>query len=143
MDTPRTDRVFTVLVGDDDGAIRECVVEVVSEWGFHVLTASSGGDALSTLVREPVDFSILDVEMPVMTGIEVLQRYLAGPWIAGAMGPAARPTGRRMPTIFMSGNPAREIRETCEEIGTSFLDKPFQADDMRAAVNRVLTRYFS
>jgi CheY-like chemotaxis protein len=141
MDSPRSNRVFSVLVGDDEIAIQECVVEVVAERGFQVFTASSGADALSTLERERVDFSILDVEMPVMTGIEVLQRYLDGPWIAGAMGPASRVGPRRMPTIFMSGNPAREIRLTCERLGSSFLDKPFAAGDMRAAVDRILADF--
>lgn len=134
----RNSRALTVLVGDDDGAIRECVTEVLIALEFEVLTAHSGGSALQILLKETIDFSILDVEMPDMTGLQVIERYASGPWIAGADSPPERLARRRMPTIFMSGNPAREIRSACEQLGSSFLDKPFAAQDMRSAVDRIL-----
>ena len=141
MHRTRHDRAFSVLVGDDDRAVRECVTEVLVDQGFRVHAVASGTNALRTLLREAIDFSILDVEMPEMSGIQVLRAYLDGPWIAGAAGPATRGVRRRMPTIFMSGNPAREIRLTCESMGSSFLDKPFAATDMRAAIDRVLAEH--
>jgi CheY-like chemotaxis protein len=138
MYPPRTSRALTVLVGDDDGAIRECVTELLSALEFEVHTAHCGRSALQILLQEPIDFSILDVEMPDMTGLQVIERYASGPWIAGADSPPERLVRRRMPTIFMSGNPATEIRSACERLGSSFLDKPFAAQDMRTAVNRLL-----
>ncbi|RKY19538.1 MAG: hypothetical protein DRQ55_10355 [Planctomycetota bacterium] len=136
MDT-RHPRTVSVLVGDDDLAVRDSVVAILAQWQLRVLTASSGSDALRVLVSEPIDLSILDVEMPGMTGIEVLRRYRAGPWIAGPAGLPAR-TGRAMPTIFMSGNRDAAIRHDCESLGESFLGKPFGVDDMRQAVDRIL-----
>ncbi len=132
-------RSLSVLIADDDGAVRECVVDLLARWDFEVYTASTGAGALRVLLCSEIDFSILDVEMPELTGIEVLRRYRQGPWIAEPAGLPARPTrARRMPTIFMSGNPSAEIRDACRAEGTSFLDKPFEAAQMRSAVDRVL-----
>jgi CheY-like chemotaxis protein len=131
-------RALSVLVGDDDGAVRECVTEVLVALKFEVFAANSGGSALQILVNEAIDFSILDVEMPDMTGLQVIERYASGPWITAADRPPERVAPRRMPTIFMSGNPALEVRSACESLGNSFLDKPFAAQDMRAAVDRIL-----
>lgn len=141
MDRSLHAHVFSVLVGDDDLAIRESVVELLSDRPLRIFTASTGSAALKTLLRESIDFTILDVEMPDMTGPQVLEAYLSGPWVASTRGPAARSPRRRLPAIFMSGNPAVEIRTRCQALGSEFLDKPFTPDDMRAAVDAILHRF--
>jgi CheY-like chemotaxis protein len=139
MDSSRR-QTLTVLIGDDDVSVRHSVVEVLSDRReLQIITVESGADALARLLYESIDFSILDVEMPGLSGIEVLQRYLQRPWIASTGGTPARPGPRRaMPTIFMSGSHDREIRRTCEHLGRSFLGKPFQAQDLRHAVDQIL-----
>ncbi|MFT7462215.1 MAG: CheY-like chemotaxis protein [Pseudohongiellaceae bacterium] len=139
MDSSRQ-QTLTVLIGDDDVSMRRSVVDLLSErQELRILTVASGADAFASLLHETIDFLILDVEMPGMTGIEVLQRYLQGAWIAPTGGAPARPSRPRgMPTIFMSGNRDREIRRTCESLGRSFIDKPFQAQELRQAVDQIL-----
>lgn len=133
---------FTVLIGDDDVAVRASVADLLGDHGLRVLTAADGREALQRLFGEAVDFSILDVEMPGLTGPEVLEAFLQGPFIAGDSGPARRAAPpRRMPTIFMSGNRSAEIRATCESLGSFFLDKPFAPADMRDAVDRLLEEF--
>ena len=133
---------FTVLIGDDDVAVRASVEDVLRGSDLRVLTACDGREALRRLFGEVVDFSILDVEMPGLTGPQVLEAFLQGPFIAGDSGPAQRAAPpRRMPTIFMSGNRSAEIRATCESLGTAFLDKPFAPSDMRAAVDRLIEEF--
>ncbi len=139
MHPSRNTRALSVLVGDDDSAIRESVAEVLVALNLEVHTAPSGSSSLQILLKERIDFSILDVEMPDMTGLQVIERYASGPWIAGAGTPPERMAPRRMPTIFMSGNPAEEIRSACETLGSTFLNKPFAARDMRSAVSRILS----
>ena len=138
MDSSR--QTLTVLIGDDDVSMRRSVAELLSErQELRIVTVGSGDDAFARLLHDSIDFLILDVEMPGMTGIEVLQRYLQGAWIAPTGGAPARPSRpRRMPTIFMSGNRDREIRRTCEAIGRSFIGKPFQAHELRHAVDQIL-----
>jgi len=141
MDRLRNAPVLSVLVGDDDLGIRQSVVELLADRPLRVFTAASGSSALATLLHEEIHFTILDVEMPDMTGVQVVEAYLSGTFIAGSRGPAARHPRRHLPTIFMSGNPAAEIRRACQTLGTSFLDKPFAPDAMRAAVDDILARY--
>lgn len=134
---------FAVLVGDDDVAVRESVRELLADRDFDVVTAARGEDALRTLLSRPIDFSILDVELPDMTGLDVIRAYLEGPWIVGLAEPPRREVRRRMPTIFMSGNPAVEIRTAAALLGVTFLDKPFGAHDLRSAVDRILTDFLT
>lgn len=133
---------FTVLIGDDDVSVRASVEDLLSQQDFRVLTAGDGREALQRLFGELVDFSILDVEMPGLTGPEVIEAFLQGPFIAGDSGPAQRAAPPRdMPVIFMSGNRSAEVRATCEAIGSSFLDKPFAPADMRGAVDHLLEEF--
>ena len=129
---------ISCLIGDDDDAVRGAVVELLDAWGFRVVTATSGASARRILLCEPVDFTILDVEMPGMTGLEVIERYLAGPWIAGPARPPRRASARRIPTIFMSGNP--DMRPRAEGLGSKFLGKPIEVLRMRSAVDEVLSQ---
>ncbi|GJM23513.1 MAG: hypothetical protein DHS20C15_34280 [Planctomycetota bacterium] len=133
---------LTVLIGDDDVAVRSSVEDLLGDRGFRLLTAGDGREALQLLFGELIDFSILDVEMPGLSGPEVIHAFLQGPFIAGDSGPAQRAAPpREMPVIFMSGNHSEEVRSTCEELGSTFLDKPFAPNDMREAVDRVLAGF--
>ncbi|WP_407175135.1 sigma-54-dependent transcriptional regulator [Bradyrhizobium sp. STM 3562] len=62
-----------VLIIDDDAALREGLSETLSDLGHSVQTASSGREGLAVLTDE-VHAVLLDVNMPVMDGIEVLRR---------------------------------------------------------------------
>ena len=134
----RFKRQLSVLIGDDDSSVRQCVVELIADRGFRVFTASTGAESLQILVRAPIDLSILDVHMPDMTGIEVFERYVRGPFIAAPDSAPAPPSQRQLPAIFMSADATPEIRSWCAATGSWFLDKPFAPDDMRAAIDRLL-----
>ena len=60
----------TVLVVDDDSAVREITTALLSEMGYRVLEAGSGGAALDLLRREPIDILLADYAMPGMNGME-------------------------------------------------------------------------
>jgi DNA-binding NtrC family response regulator len=64
----------TVLVVDDEIAIRETLDQILGYEGYRVLTAASGPEALATLAERPADAVLLDVKMPGMDGFEVLAR---------------------------------------------------------------------
>ncbi len=64
---------FTVLVVDDEGAHREILARVLARKGPRVLKASSGEEALAVLERESPALVFLDVKMPGMSGIDVLE----------------------------------------------------------------------
>jgi CheY-like chemotaxis protein len=63
----------TVLVVDDDEAIRETVNDVLSDEGYTVLLAENGEQALQHLKERHPSVVLLDLMMPVMSGWEVLE----------------------------------------------------------------------
>jgi len=138
MSTLPRHRPLSLLIGDDDSSVRACVAELVSPMGCRVHLAATGGESLRILLNTRIDLSILDIHMPDMTGMEVFERYVRGPFIAGPDRAPAPPQPRRLPTIFMSSEATPAIRSFCQSTGSWFLDKPFAPDDMRLAIERLL-----
>ena len=64
----------TVLVVDDEEALRTLAAKLIAKRGYNVLTAASGREALETLQgATPIDLLVLDVVMPGLSGLETLQ----------------------------------------------------------------------
>jgi CheY-like chemotaxis protein len=61
-----------VLVVDDDGQVRQVMARQLQSLGVHVETAASGAQAMSRIDHEPFDALMLDLDMPGVTGLDVL-----------------------------------------------------------------------
>jgi two-component system, response regulator, stage 0 sporulation protein F len=66
----------TILVVDDDEAIRTLLQEELEEEGYQVMIATNARDALKLVETEALDLVILDIRMPGMDGLEALPRIL-------------------------------------------------------------------
>ena len=66
----------TILVVDDDEAIRTLLQEELADEGFNVIIATDARDALKMVETKPLDLVILDIRMPGMDGLEALPRIL-------------------------------------------------------------------
>ncbi len=66
----------TILVVDDDEAIRTLLQEELEDEGYKVLIATNARDALKMVAAEAMDLVILDIRMPGMDGLEALPRIL-------------------------------------------------------------------
>jgi two-component system NtrC family response regulator len=64
----------TILIVEDDAALRDALREAASDLGHQVRVASSGAAALSMLGNEPIGAVLLDLRMPGIDGLEVLRR---------------------------------------------------------------------
>jgi two-component system response regulator ChvI len=64
----------TIALVDDDQNILTSVSMALEAEGFHVRTYKGGEDALRGLSRQPVDLAVLDIKMPRMDGMELLQK---------------------------------------------------------------------
>lgn len=64
----------TILVVDDEPALRELTLEILTPQGYRVLTAGDGEDALNLLASESVDLMVSDVIMPGMNGFELASK---------------------------------------------------------------------
>ncbi len=69
----------TILVVDDNPDSVAIMRAILEARGYDVATALSGPEALESLRTAPVDLVLLDIMMPVMSGIEVLQRIKQDP----------------------------------------------------------------
>ena len=66
----------TILVVDDDEAIRTLLQEELEDEGYKVLIATNARDALKMVASEALDLVVLDIRMPGMDGLEALPRIL-------------------------------------------------------------------
>jgi len=64
-----------ILVTDDNVTVTEAVKSVLETAGYECYTANSGKDCLSLIQKKRFDLVLLDLEMPQMSGIEVLKKF--------------------------------------------------------------------
>jgi putative two-component system response regulator len=63
-----------IFVVDDDRFVLESVTTLLTEFGFSVRSFSNGQDAVRQFVMEPVDLVLTDINMPIMDGLELLEK---------------------------------------------------------------------
>ncbi len=121
-----------VLLVEDNVVNRKVACATLERLGCAVLMAENGQVALDLLEHEHVDLILMDMNMPVMDGIEATRRIRA----AEASGLLV---GRR-PIISMTANVMRESVEACREAGMDdSLSKPFQRQQIVDVLARWLT----
>jgi DNA-binding NtrC family response regulator len=117
----------TILIVDDDRALREGLAETVADLGHRPLSAASGREALARLEREAVDAVLLDLHMPEMDGIEVLRRLGENP--------------KRPPVVILTAFASAVNTIEAMRLGAfDHLTKPIGRDDLDALLQRVITR---
>ena len=117
----------TVLVVEDQEALREVAQEILEQQGYRVLVAGHGGSALELARRYegPIHLLLTDVVMPGMNGRE-LAELLAG-----------ERSGMR--TLFMSGYTGGSLSDRGLLVkGVSLIEKPFNPDALARAVRQAL-----
>lgn len=115
----------SILVVEDDDAIRHLVSDTLLDAGFAVATATDGQDALDQLEQHPPDAILLDLMMPCMDGWSFLQ--------------ACRTEDRfaRIPVGLMSAAPL--LCRTADAWGVQVaIGKPFALDDLVSQVEHLL-----
>ncbi len=119
-----------VLVVDDDPDLRDIIRVVLGGAGFSVLDAKNGMEALRILETRPVDLIVLDIFMPELGGLDVLENM-----------PLRH---RKIPVIAMSGGADRGVSEPlqrAQKLGASrVLPKPFQVEALQKAALELTAR---
>jgi two-component system, cell cycle sensor histidine kinase and response regulator CckA len=125
--TPTRGHGETLLVVEDEAALRDVAGRILSGAGYHVLAAECGMEALELAARHAgaIDLLVSDVVMPGMLGKELAERLTD-----------SRPDTR---VLYMSGyaQPVLHSQGTLEP-GVALLEKPFTASDLLTAVRRRL-----
>jgi DNA-binding NtrC family response regulator len=117
----------TILIVDDDRALREGLAETIADFGHQPLSAASGQEALARLECEGVDAVLLDLHMPEMDGIEVLRRLRENP--------------KRPPVVILTAFASAANTIEAMRLGAfDHLTKPIGRDDLDALLQRMFGR---
>jgi CheY-like chemotaxis protein len=117
-----------VLLVEDDLFIRDITSIKLSEHGYTVLTAQNGQEALSLSKVEMPDAILLDLDLPDMSGLEVMKTL------------AATPDLQHVPVIIFSNNDNPETLASAKELGAAafFVKATTNFDDLNTQLTSLL-----
>jgi signal transduction histidine kinase/DNA-binding response OmpR family regulator len=120
-------REIHILVIDDSSAIRDFITDALAKWeGIVILEAKDGAQGLEMAMRESPDLILLDVEMPRLTGFEVVD--------------ALQARQANIPIIMITSHGSEAIAVELFRKGVKdYMSKPFTADQLYDAVERSLS----
>ena len=114
-----------ILVIDDEAAIRESLRMTLEYEGYEVLLAPTGQDGITSAERDAPDLVLLDVKMPGMDGLEVLERL--------------RLINETLPVIVVSGHGTISTAVEATKKGAfDFIEKPFASERVLVALRNAL-----
>ena len=117
----------TILVADDDSDIREILRDALSGLGTRIVTAADGQECLDRIDSVAPEVVLLDIEMPIKSGLDVLKEL--------------RQRGRDTPVIMITayGSVERAV-ESMKQGAYDFITKPFDLDHIALTVAKALER---
>ena len=116
----------TILVVDDKSSMRQLVEEYLSEYGFRVVTADNGRNALYVARHERPDLILLDIMMPEMDGYDFIRAYRKE---------------RETPVIIITARLDESDKVVGLELGADdYLTKPVGMRELVARIRAVLRR---
>jgi DNA-binding response OmpR family regulator len=116
----------TILVVDDEPTIRTTVAEALTADGYHVVSAATGAEALTTFRAELPDLVLLDVMLPGISGIEICRVIRAE---------------SSVPIILLTARDAEADKVLGLEVGADdYVTKPFSLRELSARVRAALRR---
>jgi FixJ family two-component response regulator len=116
-----------ISIVDDDDSVREALSGLFRSAGFAVQSFASARDFLDSRYLACTSCLIVDINMPMMTGLD-LHRHLAS-------------SGRNIPTILITATPDDAHRKQALSDGViCYLGKPFSEDRLLAGVRTALAR---
>ena len=127
LSVPALEAKRTILLVDDDDAVRELGTRILERAGYHVLTAANGKEALQVYAKEhgTIGLVILDLNMPVMGGKQCLGEILK-------IDPEAK-------VMISTGASADdELKEAVKPYAKGLVNKPYEISGLLHIVQAVL-----
>lgn len=113
----------TILLVDDDGAVRDVTAAMLRDFGYHVEEADSGEAALDLIAREQFDLAVIDYAMPGMSGAELARRVCNH--------------FPDLPVLFVTGFAERDALAAISD--RQIVSKPFVSGELAEKVQLALT----
>jgi two-component system, cell cycle sensor histidine kinase and response regulator CckA len=115
----------TILLVEDAEMVRTVIVEVLESYGYTVLSAASGVEALELVASNgAIDLLLTDMVMPEMHGPELAERLAA--------------THPSVKMLFTSGYPSGATMSEAADADVAFIQKPYLADELAHKVRSVV-----
>ncbi len=114
-----------ILVVDDDMSVRTTFSSVLRQEGYRVTAVKNGYEAIKAIDEESFDLALVDLGMPGMDGIEVLEKIKT-----------RRPQTRVI--IFTGYGSITTAVEAMRKGATDYLNKPFSPEELKAGVKKGL-----
>jgi two-component system, response regulator PdtaR len=117
-----------IVIAEDEAIIRLDLREILEEEGYEVVGDCGRGDEAVALVKEMnPDVVILDIKMPVMTGLEAAKLISET---------------KICPVVMLTAFSQREVIEQARDAGAlAYLVKPFQKSDLVPAIELAIARF--
>ena len=119
-----------VLLVEDHPINQMLATKLIERAGHQVVLAQNGQEGVDLFAAQPFDLVFMDMQMPVMDGLQATRAIRAGEVLRGVA-----PT----PIVAMTANALQSDRQACSDAGMDgFLSKPFKADDLRLVMEQVV-----
>src|SRR6516165_10143156 len=114
-----------ILIVDDEKLVRWALTQKCAEYGYQALEAETGEEALRALQNEFVDAVLLDVHLPDLSGIEVLEKL--------------KQAGETRSVIMMTADPQLDDVKAALRLGAyDFVSKPINFDELNVTLQNAL-----
>jgi PAS domain S-box-containing protein len=118
-----------VLLAEDNAVNRKLATSLLEKRGFQVVVTENGRDALEALERHSIDLALMDVQMPVMDGLDAVR----------AIRKKEQKTGAHLPIIALTAHAMKGDRERCLSAGADeYVTKPIHVAELLEAMERIM-----
>jgi two-component system sensor histidine kinase/response regulator len=118
-----------ILLVEDNAVNQVLAARLLAKRGHTVITAQNGREALAALEREPFDLILMDLQMPVMGGLEA----------TAAIRERERGTAKHIPIVAMTAHTLSEDRERCLDAGMDdYIAKPIHSYLLFEVIDRLV-----
>ena len=119
-------RPLHILLAEDNPVNQLLAVSFLKKLGHRVTVANNGQEAVDAVDAEQFDLVFMDIQMPVMGGLEATARIRAG---------EQKHARARLPIVAMTANVYPEDKLACEQAGMDgFIGKPFKPDELQGVL---------
>lgn len=121
-------KFMKILVVEDDHMIREGICEYLSEFGYDMVEARDGQEALSKFNNDEIHLIILDIQIPILNGLGVLKEIRRK---------------SKLPVLMLTAFSDEEYKiDAFSSLADGYIEKPFSLPVLKVRIDSLIKRYY-